>query len=204
MECASHLTWELCSACLTSCFLCLPRNSPGPGHGALSPLSWEVLLPESPKHLQQGTWGELRKATPWGPCFHPGFPAPPGRGCPPGPSSVPVCLQELPCPVLPVPRPPHIFPAASQCSPNRPPEALRKVGAPSLLCWGCAGDPVSRAAWAQGSPGAGEADTHEHQCAGCVGRLTGEHRAGRAWWVASEEKAQPAHTVATGPHACSW
>lgn len=94
-------------------------------------MSWEVLLPESPQHLRQGTWGELRKATPWGPCFHPGFPAPPGCGCPPGPSSVPVYLQELPCPVLPVPRPPHIFPAASQCSPDRPPEALCKGRCPA-------------------------------------------------------------------------
>lgn len=139
-------------ACLTSCFLCLPRNGPGPGHGALSPLSREVLLPESPQHLWQGAWGELRKTGPWGPCFCPGLPAPPGGGRPPGPGSVPVCLQELPHPVLPVPRPPHVFPAESQRPPHGPPEALCKVGAlPRSL--GACRRPHKRAAWAQGGPG---------------------------------------------------
>ena len=189
-----------CLACLTSCFLCLPRNGPGPGHGALSPLSREVLLPESPQHLWQGAWGELRKAAPWGPCFCPGLPAPPGGGRPPGPGSVPVCLQELPLPVLPVPRPPHVFPAEGQRPPHGPPEALRKVGALSCSLGACR-RPRSRGRVGTGRPGwepphgepivPGEADAREHQRDGCVGR--GARRA------ALEERAQTARGAAAGP-----
>lgn len=135
-----HLPWEPRSACsgqqaaspLTSCFLCLPRNSPGPGHGPLSPLPREVLLPESAQHLRQGTWGELRETTPRGACFRQGLPASAGGGCPPGPSSVSVCLQELPRPVLPVPRASHVLSAESQRLPDGPSEAWRKGRCPAV------------------------------------------------------------------------
>lgn len=108
------------------------RNSPGPGHGPLSPLPREVLLPESAQHLRQGTWGELRETTPRGACFRQGLPASAGGGCPPGPSSVSVCLQELPRPVLPVPRASHVLSAESQRLPDGPSEAWRKGRCPAV------------------------------------------------------------------------
>ncbi|XP_038380951.1 zinc finger protein 276 isoform X2 [Canis lupus familiaris] len=107
--------------------LCLPRNRPGSCHGALSPLPWEVLLTESPQHFWQGTWGQFRQTTSRGASFHQGLPASAGGGRPPGPSSVSVRLQELPCPVLPVPWPPQVLPAESQRLPDGPPEDLHKV-----------------------------------------------------------------------------
>lgn len=106
----------------------MPRNRPGSCHGALSPLPREVLLTESPKHLWQGAWGELRETVPRRACLHQGLPASAGCGCAPGPSLVPVYLQELPHPVLPVPQPPQVLSAESQRHPHRPAETLCKVG----------------------------------------------------------------------------
>lgn len=117
----------------------MPRNRPGPCHGALSPMPREVLLTESPEHLWQGTWGELRETTPWGACFHQGLPAPAGGGCPPGPCSVSVCLQELPYPVLSMPQPAQVLPPESQHLPSGPPEALCKVGTSPAFIWGVKG-----------------------------------------------------------------
>uniref|UniRef100_A0A8C0TIY7 Zinc finger protein 276 n=1 Tax=Canis lupus familiaris TaxID=9615 RepID=A0A8C0TIY7_CANLF len=111
--------------------LCLPRNRPGSCHGALSPLPWEVLLTESPQHFWQGTWGQFRQTTSRGASFHQGLPASAGGGRPPGPSSVSVRLQELPCPVLPVPWPPQVLPAESQRLPDGPPEDLHKGWCPA-------------------------------------------------------------------------
>ena len=167
---------------LTCHLLCLPRSRSGSCHGALPPLPWEVLRTESPQHLRPGTWAEPRETTLRGACVRQGLPAPAGGGCPPGPSPVSVRLQELPRPVLPVPQPPQVLPAESQCVSDEPPEALRTVGTPSFI-WGARAKPLCALLFpVQGVPGgnvySGEAMVRGQQTRGSPMRLGWEARVG--------------------------